>query len=128
MGHLAAAITAVRADYAINPEGLFARLRALQDSVSGPTPRLPASQWARDKIRQALKAATSDPAKADSILAALVLKIEESAPRGPALREALLDDVVLVSPSTRSQLTGGQGAAGHAEPAATDDESGLVIA
>jgi hypothetical protein len=107
---------------------LVARLRALQDSVSGPTPQLLASQWARDKIRQALKAATSDPAKADNILAALLLKIEEGSPKGPAPTEAVLDDVVPASPSTAAEVTGGDEVAGHPEPAATADESGLVIA
>jgi hypothetical protein len=106
---------------------MAAKVRVLQDSISGPTPQLSASQWARDKIRQALKAATNDPAKADNILAALLLKIEDSAPKGPASLEALLDDVALVPPSRRAEVTGGDGA-GHAEPAATADESGLVIA
>jgi ABC-type transporter Mla subunit MlaD len=128
LGQLAAAITAIRTDYAATPEGLLARLRALQDSVSAATPTLLASQWARDKIRQALKAAANDPAKADSILAALLSKIEDSAPKGPASPEAVLDDVVPGPPSTAAAVTGGDGAAGHPEPAATADESGLVIA
>ena len=125
---MAAAITRLRTDSAADPEGLVTRLRALQDCTSGPTPQLPASQWARDKIRQALKAGASDPAKADSILGGLLSKIEEHTQEGPPSPEGLRDDAAHPTPSTTGQPTGGEEQTGRIEPAATADESGLVIA
>jgi hypothetical protein len=125
---MAAAITRLRADSAADPEGLVTGLRALQDSTSGPIPQLPASQWARDKIRQALKAGASDTAKADSILGALLSKIEEHIQVGPPSPEGLRDDAAHPTPNTTGQPTGGEEQTGRIEPASTADESGLVIA
>jgi hypothetical protein len=127
VSQLAAAITGIRADSASDPEGLLARLRTLQDSTSGPTPKLAASQWARDKIRQAVKAATSNPAKADSILAALLSRIDEHIQERPSPEE-LPDNAVPAAPPAPGQVTGGEGAAALVDSAAIAEESGLVIA